>query len=182
MAPFNRVTIVGLGLIGGSLWLAAFLCGMNGQGFTEDASPSAKALEVLRTGAVSLAEEPMATADGLKDPHALLTYASVRFYQGQVELRAGQQEAANATFREVERALAQAIVQSDQQPDGASRRLLRGQAAYLLGDLYLYVFQDRDMAKTFYEAALRYVPTHAPATNALGRLLIPLPAPDATSP
>jgi hypothetical protein len=200
MVAFERVAIVGLGLIGGSQgfairrrriarvvgvsrWgLAAFLCGMGGQGFTEDVSPSAKALEVLRTGAVSLAEEPTATADELEDPHALLTYASVHFYQGQVELRDSQTEAAEATFREVERALTRAILRSELEPDGAPRRLLRGQAAYLLGDLYAYVFKDLDAAKAFYEAALRHVPTHVPATNALGRLLIPPPAPDATTP
>ena len=163
-------------------WLALLLWGGFGAAVHAELSPdTAQALAVVRTDALD-APDDAPDAEWPEDPHALLTYASVRFYQGQAELRDSQPEAAEATFREVERALTRAILRSELEPDGASRRLLRGQAAYLLGDLYAYVFKDLDVAKAFYEAALRHVPTHAPATNALGRLLIPLPAPDATTP
>ena len=81
----------------------------------------------------------------------------------------GRRPDAEAVFREVERELDSAIKLSDRDTDDTRRRLLRGQSAFLLGELYVNVFNDRAKAKAFYQDALRDVPDHDGALEALKR-------------
>ena len=131
-----------------------------------------QALGILQAAAVEPAAGDASDPGVLSDPHALLTYGSVLFYEGQAVLRGAHPADAEPVFRRAEDALVRAVRASDGQADSPSWRLLRGQCAYLLGDLNVYVFNDPAVAKALYEQTLRYVPTHAPAQGAVARMVM----------
>ena len=131
-----------------------------------------QALGILQAAAVEPAAGDASDPGVLSDPHALLTYGSVLFYEGQTLMRGEHPSDAAPVFRKAEDALVRAIRASDGQADSLSWRLLRGQCAYLLGDLNVYVFNDPAVAKALYEQTLRYVPMHAPAQGAVARMVM----------
>lgn len=103
------------------------------------------------------------------DPSVHLNYASIIFYKGRSLLQGGDKEAGEAVFEDVERELRLAMKLSESDTDERRRALLNSQSAYLLGDVYFFVFNDREKAKASYQEALRYVPDHDGAVQALQR-------------
>jgi len=104
-----------------------------------------------------------------EDPAVHLNYATILFYKGRGQMGQGETDAAKATFREVQAELELAMKLSEQDPDDMRRQLLRSQAAFLLGDVSLFVLKDRDKAKAFYEESIKHFPQHAGAVEALKR-------------
>lgn len=109
------------------------------------------------------------TAPESSDPSVHLNYASILFYKGRTLIQAGEKEKGEAVFKEVERELLSAMKLAALDTDAQRRALLDGQSAFLLGEVYFFVFNDRDKAKTSYQEALRYVPDHHGALEALQR-------------
>ena len=99
-----------------------------------------------------------------------LNYATILFYNARGLLYQGKGEEAKPIFQKVGDALRTALKRSENDSDGLARALVRGQASFMLGDLSLYVFKDRDGAKAFYEESLRSISDHAGARTALDRL------------
>lgn len=127
------------------------------------------ALAQLEQGTVSsgTALTPAAIADS-QDAGERLTYASLLFYRDLASLRDSAPSA--ALFQEVEQELQMVIRLSAADANERRRNLLRSQAAYMLGDVWRYVKKDPAKAKAFYRQAVRYVPEHTAANEALKRL------------
>jgi len=109
------------------------------------------------------------TAPESSDPSVHLNYASILFYKGRALMQAGDKEAGDAVFKDVERELRLAMQLAESDTDERRRALLNGQSAFLLGEVYFFVFNDRDKAKASYEEALRSIPDHDGALQALQR-------------
>lgn len=129
---------------------------------------AADAMALLEAGQVDAGTELTAEviADS-QDALERLTYASILFYRDRGLLRSGAPAA--ALFKEVESELTQAIALSAADPQ-RRRDLTRGQAAFMLGDVQFFVRQQPASAKAFYLQALRYMPGHAGAIEALKQL------------
>ncbi len=140
------------------------------RGVAEDAG--AEALRLLQAGAIEDAATatPAAAED---DPSMHLNTASILFYKGIGLLRGGNKPESETVFRAVEQELLTAIRLAEHDANVHRRNLLRGQCAYLLGDVYASVFPNPTAAKAFYQQAVRYVPDHAAAVDALKRLDAP---------
>jgi len=104
-----------------------------------------------------------------QDPSAHLNYASILFYKGRRLLQSGDHEGSEAVFKEVEQELLLAARLSDNDTEDLRRRLLKSQCAFLLGDVYLFVFKDRQKAKAAYQDSLGHFPEHDGAREALKR-------------
>lgn len=105
-----------------------------------------------------------------EDPAACLDYATILFYKARDLMAEGKRDEAQAVFMEVGQALRAVLQRAESRPESVGRALVRSQAAFMLGDLSLYVFQDPAGAKTFYEQSLRDITDHAGARRALDRL------------
>ena len=122
--------------------------------------------------AVRLKEAQLKTAQALTrlDPSTRLTYASILFYQARRLMQIGNQAAAQDAFRRVEHELVIALKNANHEPDLLAQNLVGSQSAFMLGDLYMHVFQDAVKAKQFYQDALKFFPEHDGAIEALKRL------------
>jgi len=138
------------------------------RGFAEDAG--AEALTLLQAGTIEDAATFTPAASTEDDPSVHLNTASILFYKGVGLLRSGNKPDSETIFRDVEQELLTAIRLSEHDANAHRRNLLRGQCAYLLGDVYSSVFPNPTAAKAFYQQSVRYVPDHAAAVNALKRL------------
>ena len=118
---------------------------------------------------VLIAAETVASDDAATH----LTYASILFYKGRRLLQPTSQAEGEAIFKAVEQELQLALELSAQDQNERRRQLVRSQSAHLLGDLYFYVWKDRDKAKAFYEQALQAYPEHDGAREALKRFTPP---------
>ena len=85
-------------------------------------------------------------------------------------MESGDQVKTQAAFRQVEGELVEALKDAGQEPNVQARKLVSSQSAFLLGDLYFYVFRDAAKAKRFYQDALQFFPQHDGAIEALKRL------------
>jgi hypothetical protein len=103
-----------------------------------------------------------------QDAGERLTHATILFYRALEGFRPGNPP--SDLFAEVARDLTEAIRLSASDPQPRRRNLIRGQAAYMLGDVYLNVYRDAETAKALYREAVRYVPGHSAAASALKRL------------
>lgn len=103
------------------------------------------------------------------DPSVHLNYASILFYKGRNLIQAGDKEAGETAFKEVERELRLAMKLSESDTDERRHALLNSQSAFLLGEVYFFVFNDREKAKASYQEALRAIPDHDGALQALQR-------------
>ena len=101
------------------------------------------------------------------DASVHLTYASILFYKGRSLLQAGDREHAERVFKTVEAELRDALRLSEHDEDAQRRGLLRSQSAFLMGDLYFFVFNDAATAKAFYQESLQDFPEHEGAREAL---------------
>ena len=101
------------------------------------------------------------------DPSIQLNYGSILFYKGLRLLRAGDAENGKAIFKEVETHLREAMRLAAQDPDPVRRQLTQSQAAFLLGEVSLFVWRDSAAAKAFYEQALAAYPEHDGAREKL---------------
>ena len=101
------------------------------------------------------------------DPSVHLNYASILFYKGRRLFQTGDVEQAKAIFKDVERHLREALRLTAQDQDPVRRQLIESQAAFLLGDVHLFVWSDEPAAKAFYEQALAAYPEHDGAREAL---------------
>jgi tetratricopeptide (TPR) repeat protein len=124
---------------------------------------------MLVMGAASWRIAQAGSAPESSDPSVHLNYASILFYKGRSLIQAGEKEAGEAIFEEVERELRLAIKLSESDADERRKALLNSQSAYLLGEVYFFVFGDRDKAKASYQEALRAIPDHDGAIQALQR-------------
>ncbi len=152
------------------------LLGPAQRGAAEDAG--AEALTLLQAGAIKDAATVTSPAAAEEDPSVHVNVASILFYKGIGLLRSGNTPEGETVFRTVEQELLTAIRLSERDASANRRNLLRGQCAFLLGDVYSFVFPNPTTAKAFYQQSVRYVPDHAAAANALKRL----DAPKATQP
>jgi hypothetical protein len=141
------------------------------RGWAEDAS--AEALTLLQTGTIEGAATLTSTAATEDDPSVHLNTASILFYKGIGLLRNGNKPDSETIFRSVEHELLTAIRLSEQDANAHRHNLLRGQCAFLLGDVYSFVFSNPTIAKAFYQQSVRYVPDHTAAVEALKRLDAP---------
>ena len=158
-----RLRSLGLFLTAG----AAVLVSLPPRGFGEDAG--AEALRRLQAGPAAAAALALA-AVAENDPSVHLSTATILFYKGIDLSRGGRKPEADAIFREVEQELLTAIRLSEHDANPHRRNLLSSQCAYLLGDLYAFVFANPTTAKAFYQQSVRYVPDHTAAINALQRM------------
>ena len=152
----------------GALLAAACACVVAAPVWAED--QAIDALTQLEQGTASHGGTVLvpATLGDSQDAGARLTYASLLFYRDLNLLRDGKPPA--ELFAEVEQELSMVIRLSGAEAQEPGRSLLRSQAAYMLGDVYLYVKKDPVKAKAFYLQAVRYVPEHAAAAAALKRM------------
>ena len=126
---------------------------------------------MIREGKVEdgIARFVQATAS-MNDPGLYLNYASLLFYRAQQLLRAGRQPESEALFKEVERELLEVMRLSEHTP-GEGSAIMSSQCAYLLGEIYGYVFKDPQRAQAQYQAALRSYPDHPGALEAMTRIM-----------
>ena len=130
----------------------------------------------VMTAAHGWAEEPSAgpapTESLLQSSDAgmHLTHASIQFYHAQRLLTSGEQGAGETLFRHIEQELLEAQRLSLDDPDAERRRLVKGQAAFLLGQIHQFVFKDPGKAQQAYEQALAEVADHDGARQALKSL------------
>ena len=103
------------------------------------------------------------------DPEIRLNYASIRFYRAR-RLLLTDIPAAQLEFKGIEGQLIAALQLSEADEAHPGKQLLRSQSAFMLGDLYWYIFHDSARAKTMYQDALRYFPEHDGASEALKRI------------
>ena len=101
------------------------------------------------------------------DPSIQLNYGSILFYKGLRLLRAGDTENGKAVFKEVETRLREAMRLAAQDSDPVRRQLAQCQAAFLLGEVSLFVWRDSAAAKAFYEQAVAVYPEHDGAREKL---------------
>lgn len=114
-------------------------------------------LELLKQTIIVAPEEP--------DIH--MNYASVLFVKGQQILQAGDKENGRAIFNEIENELLLAIKLYKDKPSKDKDNSSKAQCAFLLGDIYFYVYEDKDKAKALYQKALEYYPEHSGAMESL---------------
>lgn len=141
------------------------------RGWAEDAG--AGALTLLQASTITDAAALTPAAATEEDPSVHLNTASILFYKGIGLLRGGNKPESETVFRGVEHELLAAIRLSEHDANAHRRNLLRGQCAYLLGDVYSFVFPNPTTAKAFYQQSIRYVPDHTAAVEALKRLDAP---------
>ena len=131
----------------------ALLCGAVPAAFGADAAEPA------------VAPAPQAESS---DPSVHLNYASILFYKGRHLFQTGGDvENGKVIFKDVERHLREALRLVAQDQDPVRRQLIESQTAFLLGDVYLFVWKDELTARTFYEQALTAYPEHDGAREAL---------------
>ncbi len=99
-----------------------------------------------------------------RDGSLHMNYAGMLFMKGQKLHEMGNKEETKPIFNEVEKELYLAIPLFKDDEGG---NILKSQCSFLLGDVYFYVYNDREKAKDFYQRALEYYPEHGGALNAL---------------
>ena len=104
------------------------------------------------------------------DPSIELNYGSILFYKGLRLLRAGDIENGKAMFKEVDTRLREAVRLAAQDSDPVRRQLTHSQAAFLLGEVSLFVWHDPAAARAFYEQAVAAYPEHDGAREKLKSL------------
>jgi len=124
---------------------------------------------VMAAGTVSWGVADAGSAPESSDPSVHLNYASILFYKGRSLIQGGDKQGGDAIFEDVERELRLAMKLSESDTDERRKALLNSQSAFLLGEVYFFVFNDREKAKASYQEALRYVPDHDGALQALQR-------------
>ncbi|MDP2905858.1 MAG: hypothetical protein Q8O22_06125, partial [Candidatus Omnitrophota bacterium] len=97
-------------------------------------------------------------------PH--MNYGSMLLVRGQMLLKEGKTEEAKSILKEAEKELLSAIQQSGTATVDA---ITKGQSAFLLGDIYCFIYKDGIKAKEFYKKSLEYFPKHDMAKYALAR-------------
>ena len=117
--------------------------------------------------AVALLKQAMGLAP--EEPGVHMNYASVLFKTGQAILATGKKEDGRVVFREVEKELLAALRLAKNEPDPVHRAQLRSQSNFLLGDITMYVFTNKEKAKSYYQEALWYDPQHPGALEARQR-------------
>ena len=113
--------------------------------------------------------QPAFSSEGLS-PAARLTYASILFYRARRLMGSNDQEKTLEAFLRVQSELNRVLKDVAQEPDPKTRALVSSQSAFMLGDLFTYVFRDAAKAKASYQDAVKFFPEHDGATEALNRL------------
>ena len=108
-----------------------------------------------------------------EEPDIHMNYASVLFVKGQRLFQSRYNESAKAIFSEVEDELMVAIklYEKNQLKDKDDHS--KAQCYFLLGDIYYYVYEDNQKAKSLYQKALEYNPNHTGAAGALEKIAEP---------
>ncbi len=95
-----------------------------------------------------------------QNPNSHLNYGSMLFKKGQSLIESGDINAGEQIFKEVEKELKTAV--SLFKDDGGDK-ILKAQCYFLLGDVYLFVWKNKEGAKTYYQLSLLNDPKHGGA-------------------
>ncbi len=134
-------------------------------------------MALMHASASEASEEPasntvvssQATDRTQDDAASHLTFASILFYKAR-SLMAKDAAASQAVFKQIEQELHTAMQLAAGDSHERRRNLISSQSAYLLGDLYAFVFQNVAQAKQYYQESLKYFPEHQGAQDGLKRL------------
>jgi len=99
-------------------------------------------------------------------PAWYMNYGSFLFIKGQQILQSGSTQEAYSIFKQAEKELLSAVQlfkESDNQ--------LKSHCFFLIGDIYNYVYNEKEKAKAFYQKSLELYPEHDGARNALHGLI-----------
>jgi len=116
-------------------------------------------LELLKQSIIIAPEEP--------DMHS--NYGGMLFTRGSQLVKTGEKEKGKSIIKEAENELLLAIKLYKENPTKDANRFSIAQCHFLLGDIYFYVYEDKEKAKSFYQKALEYYPEYELAKEALGR-------------
>ncbi len=100
-----------------------------------------------------------------KDPEKSIVhfnYGSVLFQIGKILYDEGNREKSKNYFVQAEYELLAAKDRAK-----ISENMIKGQALFLLGDIYYYVYQDKEKANNFYQKSLSADPNNPYAKTAL---------------
>jgi len=93
-----------------------------------------------------------------------MNYGSMLFTKGQSVLQAGNRKEGEAIFKEVEKELLLAIKLFKEEDN-----IMKSQCFFLIGDVYFFVFKEREKAQHSYQKALEHYPKHGGAMKAIKR-------------
>ena len=103
-----------------------------------------------------------------ENPSWHMNYGSILFEVGRKMVQQGQKEASRPLLADSENELFKAT-RFFKRNDA----LQMAQCYFLIGDLYAYSHNQKDIAKTYYQKSLEYDPRHEGALNAMKDLTIP---------